>query len=89
MFISQTLQHKVRKDLQIYCFKELESVFIEHILSNKPGFVGTIYKHPTMQNYELNIDLMENPLNKIKEESKRIILASDFKLNLLKYAEKA
>ena len=42
-----------------------------------------------MQNYKLNIDHMENPLNKIKEESKRTILAGDFNLNLLKYAEKA
>ena len=31
---------------------------------------------------------MENLLNKIKQESKRTILASDFNLNLIKYAQK-
>ena len=72
MFISQTLQYKVRKDLQIYCPKKLESVFIEILFPNKPSFViGTIYKHPIMQNYEFNIDFMENLLNKIKQESER------------------
>ena len=89
MFISQTLQCKVQKDLQIYCPKEPESVFIELLFPNKPSFViGTIYKHPTMQNYKFNIDSMENLLNKIKHESKRTILASDFNLNLTKYAQK-
>ena len=72
MFISQTLQYKVRKDLQIYCPKGLESAFPALLFPNKPSFViGTIYKHPTMQNYKFNIDFMENLLNKIKQESKR------------------
>ena len=49
MFISQTLQYKVRKDLQIYWPKELESIFIELLFPDKPSFViGTIYKHLTM-----------------------------------------
>ena len=89
MFISQTLQYKVQKDLQIYCSKELESVFIEFLFPNKPSFVkGTIYKHPTMQNYTFNIDFMENLLNKIKQEGKRTVLADDFNLNLIKYTQK-
>ena len=89
MFISQTLQYKVQKYLQIYCPKELESFFIELLFPNKPGFViGTIYKHPAMQNYKFNVDFMENLLNKIKQESKKTILSGDFKLNLIKYAQK-
>ena len=69
--------------------KKLESAFIELLLPNKPSFViGIIYKHPTMQNYNFNIDFMENLLNKIKQESKRTILAGDFNLNLIKYARK-
>ena len=44
-----------------------KSVFIERLFPNKPTFVtGTIYKHPTMQNYKFNIEFMENLLNKIK-----------------------
>ena len=39
-----------------------------------------------MQNYNFNIDFMANLLDKIKQESERPILASDFNLNLIKYA---
>ena len=50
MFISQTLHYKVRKDLQIYYLKELDSVFVELLFRNKPSFViGTVYKHPTLK----------------------------------------
>ena len=46
VFISQTLQFKVQKDLQIYFPKELESVFIELFFPNKLSFVvGTICKY--------------------------------------------
>ena len=41
-----------------------------------------------MQNYKFDIDFMENLLNKIKQESKRTILAGDFNLNLIKYEQK-
>ena len=66
MFISQTLQYKVQKDLQMYYSKEIESVFIVRLFRNKPCFLmDTIYKHPTMQNYKFNIELMENLIYKI------------------------
>ena len=56
---------------------------------NKPSFViGTISKHPTIQNYKFNIDFMENLLNKIKQESKRTIVAGDSNLNLIRYEQK-
>ena len=41
-----------------------------------------------MQNYKFNIDFKENLLNKIKQKSKRTILACDFNLNLIKYTQK-
>ena len=37
-----------------------------------------------MQNYNFNIDFMDNLLDKIKQESERTLLASDFNLNLIK-----
>ena len=89
MIISQTRKYKVQKDLQIYCSRKLESVLIKLLFPNKPSFIiGTIYEHPTMQNYKFNIDFMENLLNKTKPESKRTILAGDFNLNLIKYPQK-
>ena len=41
-----------------------------------------------MQNYNFNIDFMDNLLDKIKQESERTLLASDFNLNLIKSAQK-
>ena len=38
IFISQTLPYKTRKDLQIYCAKELESVLIELYISKQTKF---------------------------------------------------
>ena len=49
LYISQKFSYKPRKDLQIYCPKKLESVFIELTIPNKPNFiVGAMYKHPSM-----------------------------------------
>ena len=50
LYISQNISYKPRKDLQIYSLKELESVFVELTIPNKPNFiVGAMYKHPSMQ----------------------------------------
>ena len=50
LYISQNFSYKQRKDLQIYYPKELESMFIELTIPNKPNFtVGAMYKHPSMQ----------------------------------------
>ena len=44
LYISQKFSCKPRKDLQIYCPKELESVLIELTIPNKPNFiVGAAY----------------------------------------------
>ena len=86
LYISQKFSYKPRKDLQIYCPKELESVFIELTIPNKPNFiVGAVYKHPSMQHYKFKNDFLENVLNKIQTEKKFGVLAGDFNLNLTKY----
>ena len=41
-----------------------------------------------MQNYKFNIDFMEDLFNKIKQESKKTILAGNFNLNVIKYTLK-
>ena len=88
MYISQKFSYKQCKDLQIYCPKELESVFIELTIPNKPNFiVGAMYKHPSMQHYKFNNDFLQNLLNKIQTEKKLSVLAGDFNLNLIKYSK--
>ena len=55
--ISQKFSYKPRKDLQIYCPKELEPVQIELSIPNKPNFIaGTVYKHSSMQHYKFSKD---------------------------------
>ena len=54
MFISQTLQYIVRKDLQIYFPKQLESVFIEPIISKQAMFCNR-YNLQIPQHPKLNI----------------------------------
>ena len=88
LYISQKFSYKQRKDLQIYCPKELESVFIELTIPNKPNFiVGAMYKHPSMQHYKFNNDFLQNLLNKIQTEKKFSVLAGEFDLNLIKYSK--
>ena len=71
LYISQKFSYKPRKDLHIYCPKELESVFIELTIPSKPNFiVGTVHKHPSMQHCKFNNDFLENLLNKIQTEKK-------------------
>ena len=88
MYISENLSYKLRKDLQIYSSKELESIFIELLIPNKQNYIiGTVYKHPPMHHFKFN-ELMRNLLSKINHENKKSIIAGDFNLNLLKYTQK-
>ena len=88
LYISQKFSYKQRKDLQIYCPKELKSVFIELSIPNKPNFiVGAVYKHPSMQHYKFSNDFLENLLNKIQVKKKFSVPAGDFSLNLIKYSK--
>ena len=59
----QKFSYKVRKDLQIYCPKELKSVFIELTVPNKPNFiVGAMYKNLSMQLHKFNNDFLQSLL---------------------------
>ena len=51
IFIKNVIKYKLRKDLQIYKSKELESTFIEVIQpgKNKNIIIGCIYCHPVME----------------------------------------
>ena len=52
IYIFQNLSYKPRKDLQIYCLKELESTFIELLIPNRQShLIGVVYKHPSMKHY--------------------------------------
>ena len=66
LYISDKIPYKLRNDLNVYCPKQLESVFIELLLSNKPSqIIGTTYKHPSMNASTFTNDHLKNMLNSI------------------------
>ena len=66
IYISQSLSYKPRKDLQIYCPKELESTFIELLIPNRQShLIGVVYKHPSVKHYEFNNDFMNTLLKEL------------------------
>jgi hypothetical protein len=86
LYISNKHSYKIRNDLNIHKKKELESIFIEIIVNNKPNIiVGCIYRHPCMDIVEFNDDYL-TPLVSIiqKENNKTLYLAGDFNIDLLK-----
>ena len=83
LYISDKIPYKLRNDLNVYCPEQLESVFIELLLSNKPSqIIGTIYKHPSMNVSTFTNDHLKNMLNAIHYENKSTLLTSDFNVNL-------
>ena len=86
LYISKSLNYKVRKDLVLYKARELETIFIEIINpKGKNIIVGCIYKHPTMNTSEFNHYFLQNLLEKLSSENKNIVLMGDFNINLLKH----
>ena len=89
LYISDKIPYKLRNDLNVYCPKQLESVFIELLLSNKPSqIIGTIYKHPLMNVPTFTNDHLKNILNAIHYENKSTLITDDFNVNLINYDKK-
>ena len=84
LYISNNINCKLRKDLQIYKSKELESVFVEIINPKKNNtIIGCIYRHPCMEIENFNDNYFEPLLKKLSHENKNIFLAGDYNINLL------
>ena len=82
--ISDKKPYKAQNDLNAYRPKQLESVFIEIFLSNKPSqIIGTIYKHPSMNVSTFTNDHLKNMLNAIHHENKSTLLKGNFNVNLI------
>ena len=86
IYISGKISYKLRNHLNIYCSKQLESVFIEVLIRNKQNqLIGTVYKNPSMNVPRFNYEYPTDILTKIKNENKNIILMGDFNVNLINY----
>ena len=86
MYISDKIYYKLCNDLKIYCSKQLESVFIEVLISNKQNqLIETVYKHPSMNDSKFNDEYLTDILAKTRNENKDIILMGDFNVTLINY----
>ena len=86
LYINKDINFKIRNDLKIYKYKELESVFIEIInRKGKNTIVGCIYRHPCMEVTEFNDVFLQNILEKLSYENKEIIIMGDFNIDILEH----
>ena len=80
LYISDKVPYKLRNDLNVYCPKQLESVFTEVLLCNEPSqIIGTICKHPPMNvstftNDHLKKKRLMQSIMKIKVPYSQVIL---------------
>ena len=81
--LSNYLLCKSRLGLSIYKSNEL---FIETMNPRKSNIiVSSIYKHPSVDLTNFNINCLNNPLDKVSKEQKTIFALDDFNVNLLNY----
>ena len=72
-----------RPDLDIYKSRELESYFIEVLNpKGKNTIIGTMYRHPCMDQNLFLDDFVKPLCDKLTAENKKIYLAGDFNLDL-------
>ena len=89
LYISDKIPYKLRSDLNVYCLKQLESVLIELLLSNKPSqIIATIYKHPLTNVCTFTNDHLKKMLNAIHYENTSTLLTGDSNVNLIDYDKK-
>ena len=69
LYISDKLNYKPRKDLEIYASKELESSFVE-IVNKKASndIVGVIYRHPKLNPNDFTENKLTQILDKLAKE---------------------
>ena len=85
LYVKKGIYYKLRKDLQIYKSKQLQSKFIE-VVQNKEGIIiGCLYRHPSMKLSEFNNHYLSNLIDKLSGKSKTIVHLGDFNADLLKY----
>ena len=89
LYISDKLNFKPRKDLEIYVPKELEASFVE-IINKKASndVIGVIYRHPNLDP-TIFIDQKLSHITNIlsREKNKKVYIAGDFNFDLLKYSK--
>ena len=87
LYIANHVPYKCRNDLNIYKKNGLESTFTEIVNPRKSNIiVGVIYRHPSMDLTDLQLQLFKL-LKNISKEQKSIFLLGYFNVNHLNYNE--
>ena len=87
LYIKEGITYKVRNELKITKYKELELVYlkIQNNHKRKNVIVGYIYRHPCMDPAEFNDWYLQNLLDTLAFENKDICLMRSFNINILQY----
>ena len=85
LYVKKGINYKLRKDLQIYKPKQLESTFIEVVQNKERIIIGCLYRHPSMELSEFNNHYLSNLLDNLFEENKAVVPLGDFNADLLKF----
>ena len=83
LYIHDSLQVKVRKDLNIMEEKVFESFFVETLNLERPIIFGTIYRSPKDENVSSFMHRLDNCLKTIDQSSKSCFIQGDFNFNLI------
>ena len=85
-YFKDTINYKLRPDLNEEKEKKLESIFIEILQKTSTNIIiGCIYRHPCMHPKEFNDLFLKYQTKKLtKENKKEVILMGDFNSNLIK-----
>ena len=84
LYVDKQLTYRLRKDLMMYKYKEIESIFIELFNNNNSNTViGCVSKHPKVPLFEFMKDYLVPLLEKLAKEKKETILMGDFNINIL------
>ena len=88
LYIANHPPYKCRNGLNTYKNNELESTFIKTVNPKKSNIiVRVIYRHPSMDLIDFNINYLNKLLENISKEPKSYFLLGDFNVNLLNYNE--
>ena len=88
LFIKETIDYKIRKDLSVFIPHVYESLFVE-VTSNcgKNTIIGVIYRHNTFPLADIDrfTTTLFGVLDIINSENKKSIIMGDMNIDMLKY----
>ena len=83
LYVKKGINYKLRKDLQIYNSKQLESTFIEVVRNKERIIIGYLYRHPSMKLLEFNNHYLSSLLDNLSGQNKTVVLLGDFNADFI------